>query len=359
MAAVVCTTAFQLSQLTNIDAANLGDYNWTVAGVPSNDPAYVRLFQAYALAELQGATAFYLYADPYGKQPQTVGILTALASLADKSIADAIQFRYTVQSINTTQVLLNLRMSGLYNSAIGYSQALYNAAIGHANDLHNIAIGYSQALYNAAVNHANGLYNLSIQHADGLYNLSIQHADGLYNLSIQHADVLYNAGLQNTANVAHALESNINAVQTQLTQLVGTDVTSLTRSITDVANTAEQQVKNAVSQAEAVAGTLAASAGASAVAKVVAALQPQIDAIKTETDQCLTPLCDSVTPNARQLGNLGKLLHGATDALMLGGLVAFLAECAHDPQAAASEVESVLGTVVHGAATGARDLIGV
>jgi len=103
----------------------------------------------------------------------------------------------------------------------------------------------------------------------------------------------------------------------------------------------------------------AAKTAGSLVQSLQAKLSPAINALKTETDECLKPLCDTVTPNAKSLGNLGHLLTGLSDAALWAALVALLAEAAHDPAAAVSDVEAALGGAVEGVYRGVADLIGV
>jgi hypothetical protein len=88
---------------------------------------------------------------------------------------------------------------------------------------------------------------------------------------------------------------------------------------------------------------LAAGAEAGAVAKTVAQLSPIIDKVKTEVDTCLAPLCDTVTPNANQLGKLGQLLKSWEGAGVAALLAAVVAEAIADPQAAADEVAFAAG----------------
>lgn len=359
MASVVCTTAAQLQQLAAIMDVNEARYGEVIPTTLTPDPPYFRLFQSYALAELHGAANYFAYVDPNGKQPFVIGMLTTLAALADKMIADSYEYEYMVQSVNTVQVLLNLRMTILYNSAISYASGLYNLAVGHANGLYNLAIGHADAISGQVNGRISAVQNALQANINALSAQANGRMGALYNASVAHTDAVSTQVNTRIGAVQNALQANINGVQGQLTQLVGTDVAKLAKDITDTANTAEQQVKNAVATAEAAAATLAATAGASAVTKVVAALQPQISAIKTETDQCLAPLCDSVTPNAKQLGKLGNLLHDLTDAALLGGVLALLVEAAHDPGRLVTDIENDLGGIVDGAAHGLRDLIGV
>jgi hypothetical protein len=359
MASVVCTTAFQLEQLTQIAAQNEGRYGVIVPTTVSNDPAFIRLFQSYALAELQGATDYFLYVDPYGKQPFVVGMLTTLATLADKMVADSFQFEYTVQSINTLSVLTSLEIQANAKALGGYILKEQNAREAQAAANFNALGGYilKEQTERIAADTANfnalGGYILKEQNAREAQAAANFNALGGYILKEQTDRITADAGVLNQA------KADVNAVQSQLTALVGANVTQLQDSIKTVAEQAITEVKNAVSTAEQFATGLAGGAVTSAVAQAVAQLQPQINAIETETDSCLAPLCDTVTPNAKQLGNLGKLLSGFTDAALLGVLLAVLVEAVHNPGQLATDIENDLGSLVTGAASGLRSLIGV
>lgn len=359
MASLVCTTAFQLEQLVAIMDSNEGRYNTAVAVGPANFPPYIRLFQSYALGELHGVVDYFLYTDPNGKQYPAIGIFTAIAALEDSMIANAFQFQYMAYSINTLEVLLQLRQNALQAQAIGYTQGLYWSSIRHADALNAQAVSYAQGLYWSSIGHADSLYNAAIRYTQALQADAVGRATAQFNAAMAHSDGLFNDSIGYTNVQANEVRAQLAGVQASLTSLVGTDVTSLTKQIADTANKAEQEVRNAVAQAEQFATEMSAGAGAAAVAKVVAQLQPQLDALKTETTECLAPLCDTVTPNARQLGNLGKLLSGLADASLLGLLLALLAEAAHDPGRVVADAENDLAGIVNGTVKGLRDLIGV
>jgi hypothetical protein len=121
------------------------------------------------------------------------------------------------------------------------------------------------------------------------------------------------------------------------------DVLNLGAKIDSVATTVEAQVASGIQTAEGFASTVASQAEAGAVAQALTQVQPQIDSLKNETDQCLEPLCDTVTPNARQLGKLGSLLKAFEGLGLAAVLAALVVEAIADPAAAASQIETAGG----------------
>lgn len=357
--ALVCTTAFQDEQLVAILDAQQPLFNWTVSGVPSTTPAYIRLFESYTLGSLHGVINLMLYEDPYGKQPWAIPLFTVVAALVDKAIADANSYAYHVQSLNTVAVLLSeevqLNVADLNNRITGVANALgndINVARAQAETYANGRAAQVQAAGAASAAALGNDINVARAEAEA-YTSAVSHDLGT---DINNARAQANAY---TDQVSRALGNDINAVKAQVSSLIGADVSSLTAQIAAEANTAEQQVKNAVATAEQYAQGLTAGVGAAAVAQVLAQLQPQINALQTETDECLAPLCDTVTPNAKNLGNLGKLLGLFTDAAGLGLLLALLVEAAHNPGQVVVDAENDLAGFVGDLAAGVRDLIGV
>jgi hypothetical protein len=159
--------------------------------------------------------------------------------------------------------------------------------------------------------------------------------------------------------VANTAKSWVDGLSATVDSLIGQNVTALQGQITNVAEQAVTEVHNAVVEAEQYATAMSASAVPTAVAQAVAALQPQISKIAADTAECLDPLCSTVTPNAKQLGNLGKLLSGLTDVGLLGILLAVLKEAASHPGQLATDIENDLGGLVSSVSGELRSLIGV
>lgn len=86
---------------------------------------------------------------------------------------------------------------------------------------------------------------------------------------------------------------------------------------------------------------------------------PRVQALEGEVTECLEPLCDTVTPRAPQLGNLGKLFQELEDLGIEAFFIALAAEAVHDPKAVADDITTVVQDIGGGFMTGFRDLIGV
>ena len=103
-------------------------------------------------------------------------------------------------------------------------------------------------------------------------------------------------------------------------------------------------------------GELAPLLGALPLIGAIPGLLSGVAAITTEVDECLAPLCDTVTPNASQLGNLGKFLQGL-EALGLDVAVAALfTEAVADPAGLARDVTTVMEDVGGPVVAGVRTL---
>jgi hypothetical protein len=97
-----------------------------------------------------------------------------------------------------------------------------------------------------------------------------------------------------------------------------------------------------------------AAAGVGALAGLIS----QVGALAVEADTCLEPLCDTVTPNAKQLGNLGKFLKGLEGLAVEGIFLALAAEMLTHPDAVIEDMSSVIGAVGDPIMAGFRDLTG-
>lgn len=209
----------------------------------------------------------------------------------------------------------------LFNRAEADIQARYLDAIHEAEHLYNLAVQNSQSLYFRSLGYTDQKTLAAIQQAQHLYNLSVWNSQSLFSQSMTHADQLFAlAG----ANLSGA-------------------VRSLTSDMAGLRNVLESEIGNALLTAEGFATSAATSAAAGAAAKLATQLQPQLDQLKTETDTCLAPLCDEVTPNAKSLGKLGRNLTGFASLGVAGLLVGLVAEAIADPAAAADQITGALG----------------
>lgn len=118
---------------------------------------------------------------------------------------------------------------------------------------------------------------------------------------------------------------------------------------TDAYNTAKAVEHNALAYTDQAVAGLSSSIETQLATQVA----PELARVGQEVDTCLAPLCDSVTPNAKQLGKLGNVLKGLESlgiAALISGLVA---AAVADPQAAATAIEDVAGWTT----TAADDLV--
>lgn len=97
---------------------------------------------------------------------------------------------------------------------------------------------------------------------------------------------------------------------------------------------------------------------AGAIPGILAQVLPRVTTLEAEATRCLEPLCDTVTPNAKQLGNLGNLFKNLELLGIEALIVALAAECLTDPGAVVHDISTVVNDVGGGAMAGFRDLVG-
>lgn len=144
------------------------------------------------------------------------------------------------------------------------------------------------------------------------------------------------------------LNNRITSVDTQLSATINRDVQDLTRADVTTLRTAENFATGLVS-----------GLGIGSIRQTLTSLQSQVSQIKTETTECLDPLCNTVTPQAKRLGNLGKWL-GDLEALAAAALLIAIAEEARtDPAGVAHDIEAVVQGVGSDVFQGFKDIIGL
>lgn len=131
------------------------------------------------------------------------------------------------------------------------------------------------------------------------------------------------------------------AVQSEAVRLFGTaeaDITALQDQVlgipAEIAGVVDQVVPADIAAALEAAGVLA-----------IPGLLSQVAALEAEATECLEPLCDTVTPNANELGQLGKLLKDLEGLFAAGALMALLVAAVEDPKGTAGAVQDVMGWV--------------
>jgi hypothetical protein len=172
------------------------------------------------------------------------------------------------------------------------------------------------------------------------------------------------------ATDVHNLQANINSVSDKLEQQLGQSDTNLQNNINHVHDLLQAQIgqvqanlqgniNSNLATAEAFAQGLVGSGAPAGLIATVTALQSQVSKIATETAECLDPLCDTVTPQAKRLGNLGNLFQELESLGIEALLIALAAECLTDPAAVVNDISTVTHEVGDVVMTGFRDLIGV
>ena len=199
-------------------------------------------------------------------------------------------------------------------------------------------------------NHFTSIVN---QLGQGITNANNAAAAGLaYEASIRtQVDDQLGAGISQEAARASAAEAGILAQSRQ-------DLTAETARAQATENTIAQQVANETARATGAETFITGTTIPGALLSLRTQLQPQIDKLATETDSCLKPLCDTVTPNASQLGTLGKLLKALESDAWLGLLVAAIADAVADPIGAAHQTDDTLGALTQRYAGDFKALVG-
>lgn len=106
-----------------------------------------------------------------------------------------------------------------------------------------------------------------------------------------------------------------------------------------------------------VPGDIARALAAAGVAALPGLLS-RTATLEAEATRCLEPLCDTITPNAGRLGNLGNLFHNLELLGVEAAILALGAECLTHPAAVVEDVSSVVNAVGGPVVSGVRDLLG-
>lgn len=157
----------------------------------------------------------------------------------------------------------------------------------------------------------------------------------------------------NTLN--HLTQVTIPGIDTTINNDVRTINATITRDVTDLKAADATNLRTA----ENFATGLVSGLGIDALKQTVTALQGDVGKIKTETTECLDPLCDTVTPNASKLGNVGKYLKLLENLGVEAFFLALAIEAVNDPKTVADDMELVLEPLGDLSITVLRDTIGI
>lgn len=135
----------------------------------------------------------------------------------------------------------------------------------------------------------------------------------------------------------------VGAVNANLSAQIAATSTQLQGQIDNVSTVLEGGIVNETSRATAAENGIVNQSIPAAMLATLTQVEAKLAPIRTEVQTCLDPMCDTVAPRAKQLGNLGRLLKGLEDlgiAAVLAGLVAFAIA---EPESAATDVVDVGG----------------
>lgn len=238
------------------------------------------------------------------------------------------------------------------------AQNAYIAAVAQANIMFQRAEQDSFDNLVAADNYAVGLFTGLTNQIAILQNEITNLQNGTAGVSQGYVDFQVNqlrAELNTDVNtINNTLTQDNLGFQTQLNTDVSTINATITRDVTDLTN----QLNGVTAS---IPGITLGEIGAltpGIIAQAAAQLAPELNAIKTEVTQCLDPLCDTVTPQAKRLGHLGNLLQGLELLAVEAIIVALAAECLTNPRAVVDDISTVVTSVGGGVMAGFRDLVG-
>jgi hypothetical protein len=266
-----------------------------------------------------------------------VGIWHAVYNLVH-SITSALGLAsQAAQAAGAVAAQLPVDISGAISSGIDYADGVGATVLGEAQGLYNQSIAHADDLYNRVEGDLTNDFRSAVGTAEGLYNQSIAHADDLYNQAIGTAQQL----------AEQAAQDGISEAQTLYNQAIG------------ALDSADAVINSGIDQLTGRLDTVAAEIAGLATVGALAGLLTQVEAITTEVDTCLEPLCDTITPNASKLGNLGNLFKNMEALGVDAVLIALAAEAVANPAAVVDDIKTVVSDVGNPMVTTARDLIGV
>lgn len=278
--------------------------------------------------------------------------------------------------------------------AVSFSHLFYSTAVGLWHLINQVVTNIADVKQWAmdAYSTAENAYTQATAFSVGYINGWVRTLEG----EITNAALGAEAGLANLANealstataaeaLAHALADEVSSEavrlfgQAEAAAAAGTaEAEALAQALADsvqseavrLFGTAEGDITIIQGQVQALPGEIAQTIPgiidgivpgiiAGAIPGILAQVIPRVATLEAQADECLEPLCDTVTPNAGRLGNLGNLFKNLEDLGIEALFIALAAEAAHDPGAVARDVSAVVDDVGGGLLAGFRDLVGV
>jgi hypothetical protein len=204
-------------------------------------------------------------------------------------------------------------------AAYGFALAAIEAAEQYALAAVQVAIHLAEYLYNQALAAVAATAATLVGYMDDLYNRAIAYAFSVLGLAEDFATRLADDVRSEAVTLFGYAEQAVSAVEAEVQAIEG-DITGIQTELDPLV----------------AALPLVAS---------IPLLESLVQTITADVTECLDPLCNTVTPNANQLGDLGKLLKGLEGLAEAGALAALLTAAVADPKAAATGVVDVMGWV--------------
>jgi hypothetical protein len=185
----------------------------------------------------------------------------------------------------------------------------------------------------------------------------------LINTAIAHVLAITGAAIQQVGNSVDFLATVVpDLINTAIAHVLGETsaaIQEVGNSVDFLAGAVEAEVLGLTNEITGVASEVGPLVGAFAAGGIISLLVSNVAAITTEVDDCLKPLCDTVTPNAGQLAHIGKFLQGLEALGLAVGVTALFEEAVTDPGGLAHEVVTVMEDIGNPIITGIRDTVGV
>lgn len=230
-----------------------------------------------------------------------------------------------LNNLNGAVAAINAEIAAISRiTGVNMTQAVATA-VADANAYTNAKVGAESAARVASDNSLAGKINHAIADAAAWAN----HAE----------DAAKAYALAKVTTEADTRAGQVAALQRNLARVENTAAVNLS----DAVVTLHTDINDSLGTAEAYARSLVPGTVALAVTDAVGQVEPAIARLATEVDECLTPLCDTVTPNAPQLGRIGNLLKGLESLALPALLMGLVAEAVADPQSAADQITAATG----------------
>lgn len=262
-------------------------------------------------------------------------------------------------------------------------------------EMHDIVDGYKRAVAGAEAWAAARIGALESATASGLASVRSWAADEMGRIQADYRHLIALAAAAATAEIAAALhraESEIGAVDRQLTADITATAAWARAAIADALAHAEHFATDVAHSAAAAAIRAEETATAAVVGAVWQGIVTDVDAAIATAEADFTDVVDGlraiprvieadipasiaavgalsipvlrimrdcVMPNCRNLGQLGRELHNLLGDAETAAFLALLAEIATHPTRAADEIVNLVGGIVDDAAHAAESLLGV